>query len=37
MSFILQNIFTNEKKIFFWNFTNFFKAGVGEGVLFLLY
>ena len=34
MSFILKNIVTNEK-INFWNFTNFFKVGVGERVVFL--
>ena len=33
MSFILKNIVTN-KKINFWNFINFFKVGVGEGVVF---
>ena len=33
-SFLLKYIVTN-KKINFWNFTNFFK--VGEGVVFLLY
>ena len=33
MSFILKNIVTN-KKINFWNFINFFKVGIGEGVVF---
>ena len=36
MSFILKKIVANEK-INFWNFTNFFTVGVGEGVVFLLY
>ena len=32
-SFFLKNIITN-KKIIFWKFTNFFKVGVGEEVVF---
>ena len=36
MSFILKNIVTNEK-INFWNFTNFFKVRVEEGVVFFNY
>ena len=35
-SFLSKNIVANEKK-FFLNFTNFFKVGVGEGVVLLLY
>ena len=36
MSFIFKKIVTNEQ-INFWNLTNFFTVGVGEGVVFLLH
>ena len=35
MSFIYKKIVTNEK-INFWNLTNFFTVGVGEGVVFFI-